>query len=140
MIKGNRLFGENLSIHSKAFFRCFSLEFIGSLPSTITKGQKYPFEKEIKLDGVTKLDSYRVTAMVINNKTGLIENAININGLKYNGIVNTASENQSLKVITLPGTIYVSSADGLAYVYSILTCRTDENNQRRVELFTVSLK
>ena len=47
-----------------------------SLPTVIEQGKEYSFETEIKLSGVENPDNARVVAMVLNGRTGVIENAV----------------------------------------------------------------
>lgn len=90
-----------------------------SLPATIVKGDKYNFDTEIKLDDVSRLDSYQVVAMVINNKSGMIENALLLDSPTYNGIARNVNADSSLKVVSRPGKLLISSAEGNVKVFSI---------------------
>lgn len=46
-----------------------------SLPEVITSGTAYNFSTEINLTDVTNLNNYRVVPMILNKKSGFIENA-----------------------------------------------------------------
>lgn len=46
-----------------------------SLPETVTPGTTYNFSTEIVLSDVTNLNNYRVVPMVVNRKSGYVENA-----------------------------------------------------------------
>ena len=47
----------------------------GSLPSSLIKGEVYEYSTEVDLSHVSDLKNYRVVAMMVNKKTGYIENA-----------------------------------------------------------------
>lgn len=49
--------------------------FKGSIPSEVKVGETYEYTMDINLSDVKDLENYRVIAMVIDNKTGQIQNA-----------------------------------------------------------------
>lgn len=58
----------------------------GSLPASVTEGEEYTYATDIDLDGVDNIEFIRVVAMVINNATGIIENATMVGGPDYSGV------------------------------------------------------
>lgn len=59
--------------------------FEGSIPE-VKIGRTYSYATVLHLDDVTNLDNYRVIAMVVNQKTGAIENATEVKSPTYGGL------------------------------------------------------
>lgn len=63
--------------------------FERSLPSDITKGETYSFETVIELSDVENVENCHVVAVVVNNNTGVVENACYITKISDSVVVDS---------------------------------------------------
>lgn len=63
-----------------------------SIPTTLVKDDTYEFSTELDLSGVSDLSKYAVTAMVMNRKTGKVENVGRVYSPSYTGVSKVVAE------------------------------------------------
>lgn len=93
-----------------------------SLPAEIKPGEKYNFSTEIELTDVSNLDNYRVVPMVVNRKTGFIENACVVKSptYSYSGLKAVESEKTPATIVRGgKGMIIVNGQTENAKVYGV---------------------
>lgn len=89
----------------------------GSIPSTITAGEKYQYSYTGKSQYVKKSENCNFIALVINAKTGIIENAVSTK-LKYADNTSIADITADQSELTVNGNILTWDGQGVAHVYS----------------------
>jgi len=89
----------------------------GAFPSTIIKDTEYEYEQSIQLNGVKDDSLAYITALLINGKTGIIENAVRKKVSDFNAININVADNNAPVINVLNGCITVSGADS----YSVHT-------------------
>lgn len=85
------------------------LPFDDSLPSKIEANTTYEYAMDISLSDVSDLSKYRVVAMVIDRKTGRIQNACEVSPDKGSGVNAFDEARSSFRVIGGKGVIGISN-------------------------------
>lgn len=97
----------------------------GSLPSVIVEGNMYDYEKSIDLPNVQKTDYLSIVALLINGKTGIIENAAK-SKIKTSTGVETVENNSVVIYIDENGTVRCSEDGGKIEVFNVNGVRMPE--------------
>ena len=87
-----------------------------SLPSSVERGVVYEYGEEFKLTGVTTPANCSLVAMIINNTTGLIENACIVAASENSGV---DTVNASASALAKGGYGFVEVAEAGASVYTV---------------------
>lgn len=82
-------------------------------------GTTYTKTFSMPLEGVIDIAHFRLIAMVINNKTGVIENAVKVASENCAAVENVAVDSQSTSIHAVEGGVQVVGASGEANVYNV---------------------
>lgn len=93
-----------------------------SIPASVAVGSTYEFSTDIVLKDVTNLDNYRVVPMVVNSRTGFVENACVVKSptYSYSEIKSIhADRTQNLSVRGGKGVITISGDTDNVRIYTL---------------------
>lgn len=90
----------------------------GSLPALVEAGKPYTFEYSVPLDNVVKPENSRVVAALINNQTGVIENATVVKYTEAASVGNLVADNKLVKIQAENGRVNVYGANAVE-VYNV---------------------
>ncbi len=96
--------------------------FANSLPAAVTPGSTYDFSTEIVLSDVSNLDNYRVVPMVVNTKTGFVENACVVKSPTYSYSAIKSIQADKMKTMSVrggKGVITISGATDNVRIYTL---------------------
>lgn len=90
-----------------------------SLPSEVTKGEFYDFSKDIDMPDVQRTKYLSIVALLINGKTGLIDNAAKAHIEPAEGsIENNEADKNEVSIYTTPDGTVVCSEEGELKVFN----------------------
>lgn len=107
----------------------------GSLPA-VEKGKSYDYSCDVVLDGVKNVSNCRVVAMVINKKSGFIENATVVNHPSNggSGVNAIATDKNGSFVRVVKGGILIDGDNSNVNIYSASGMKVARANGFRVNL------
>lgn len=90
-----------------------------SVPADVKEGELYEFEKTISMPEVQRTKYLSIVALLINGKTGLIDNAAKAHIAQSQGIEEDGTNNSELAMYTTPDGTVVCSESGELEVFDI---------------------
>lgn len=90
-----------------------------SVPTDVKEGELYEFEKKISMPEVQRTKYLSIVALLINGKTGLIDNAAKAHIAQSQGIEEDRTNNSELAMYTTPDGTIICSENGELEVFNI---------------------